>query len=240
MTRTRRPTTSTIKERSMTAISLLLLVGLFSTAGAIMAYYFLKNPDIFFADKARKALIKTPVYLQLEDGKFAIPDYLVHKIGRTTLRKVNKINLIVPLNWRANQSPVAFTSTSDLSKWLLAGIEKPTSSLSGPDRLNKIFRHYIDTPAIAHTSGLYRYRFKAGSPYEGIELFIDNLQTPKIIIRCELESASRGTRLCNRQLPISSRLTMLYKFPRSQLKRWQQLHQTMQNLLASIYQRTKE
>lgn len=222
----------------MTAISLLLLVGLFSAAGAIMAYYFLKNPDILFAGQSQKVPVKTPITLQLEDGKFAIPDYLIHKIGRTTLRKVRKINLIVPINWVATQAPVALTNKSDLSRWLLVGIEKRTSFLSHPDRLNKIFRHYIDAPALVHSSGLYHFDFKSGSPYEGIELFADNLKKPNIIIRCELESSSLGMRLCDRQIQISSRLTMLYKFPRSQMSQWRQIHKIMQNLLANIYQRS--
>ena len=221
----------------MTAISLLLLVGLFSAAGAIMAYYFLKNPDILFAGKNQTSVTANPIKLKFEDGDFSIPEYLVRKVRRSPLRKVKKISLVVPIDWSANHAPVAFTSKSDLSQWLLAEIDKRSSFLSDAERLNKIFRLYIADPAIIHSSGLYRYRFKSGSPYDSIELFIDDLQTPKFIIRCEMQNALDGTRLCNRHLPVSSRLTMLYKFPRSQINQWQQVHRTMETLRGSIFKR---
>ncbi len=221
----------------MTALSLLLLVGLFSIAGGIMAFYFLKNPDILFADHTRQNPVKTPVHVRFEDGKFEIPDYLLVKVSRNALRSVKKINLVIPLNWLPDQAPVAFTRKSDMSEWLLASISKRTSFLSDRDRLNDIFRYYIAAPAATHSSGLLRYRFKPKSPYGSIELFTDDLQDPGFLIRCELQSSVHGTRLCSRQMPISSRLTMLYKFPRSQINQWQQVHKTIQNLLATIYKR---
>jgi len=237
MARNQRHLTPTIKERSMTALSLLLLVGLFSIAGGILAFYFLKNPDLLFADHTRQNPVKTPVHVRFEDGKFEIPDYLLVKVSRTALRSVEKINLVIPLNWVPDQAPVAFTRKSDMSEWLLASIAKRTSFLSDQDRLNNIFRFYIAAPATAHPSGLLRYRFKPESPYDSIELFTDELQDPGFLIRCELQSSIRSTRLCSRQIPISSRLTMLYKFPRSQINQWQQIHKTMQNLLAAVYKR---
>ncbi len=226
-----------IKERSMTAISLLLLIGLFSAAGAIMAYYFLKNPDILFARKTTQEPTKVATHLKFEDGEFFIPGYLLSKVKRTTLRRIIKISMTIPINWTPDQAPVLFDGSSDLSQWILAAVKQRQSLLSDRDRLTKIYRHYIAGPASSHSSGLYRYRFKSQSPYASIELFTDNLQNPTLIIRCEMQSSTLGTRLCTRQMPISSRLQIQYKFPRSQIDHWQQVHQTMQNLLKNIYRR---
>ncbi len=227
-----------IKERSITAITLLLLVGLVSTAGAIMSYYFLKNPDILFAEKTPATAVKKQLALQFEDGRFTIPGYLLRNVKRTPLRKVTKVNLVVPLNWSAGMKPQFFTSKSDLSEWMLVEIEKRRSFLPISDRLQKIYRFYVASPAVIHSSGLYRYRFKSGSPYDSIELFTDDLQNPGFIIRCEMQSSLHGTRLCYRQIPISSRLSILYKFPRSQINQWQQVHKTVQSLIANIYRRS--
>ena len=226
-----------IKERSMTAISLLLLIGLFSTAGAIMAYYFLKNPDILFDHKTTTQPTKTAVHFKFEDGEFLIPSYLLGTVRRSVLRKVKKINMTIPINWTADQSAVSFGASSDLAEWLLARIEKRQSFLPQKEWLSKIYRHYIAAPAIRHSSGLLRYRFKSTSPYNSIELFTDDLQAPTLIIRCEMQSSTLGTRLCARQMIVSSRTVLEYKFSRSQIDQWQQIHKTMKALLASIYTR---
>lgn len=202
-----------------------------------MAWYFLKNPDILFEGRKRAEPTNIPLNLKFEDGAFSIPEFLVRKVRRTALRKVKKISLVVPISWTPDQSAVSFTSKSDLSQWLLVEFDKRTSFLSDAERLNKIFRLYIAGPAIIHSSGLYRYRFKSGSPYDSIELFTDDLQAPKLIIRCEMQNALDGTRLCNRNTALSSRLSMIYKFPRSHINQWQQVHQTMETLQASIFKR---
>jgi len=219
----------------MTAISLLLLVGLFSAAGAIMAYYFLKNPDILFAGKSPANPTKTAIHLKFEGGEFLIPSYLLSKVRHSALREVKKISLTIPINWTPEHRAVTFNAKSDLSEWLLARIEKRTNPLSHKDWLSRIYRHYIAAPAISHSSGLLRYRFKPTSPYSSIELFTDSLQAPTLIIRCEMQNSTLGTRLCARQIKISSKTMVEYKFPRSEIDRWQKIHLTMQNLLAHIY-----
>jgi len=221
----------------MTALSLVLLVGLFSTAGAVMAYYFLKNPDILFAGKSQPIPTKTTNHLKIEDGELLVPGYLLAKVNRTALRKVTKINLTIPLNWTPEQPATAFNGSSDTSKWIFAAVEHLESRLSNRDWLTKIYRHYIAAPASRHASGLYRYDFKPESPYANIALFTDNLQNPTVLITCESQTSTLGTRLCSRKMSISPRLTVQYKFPRAQLAQWQKTHQTMQALLREIFTR---
>ena len=137
----------------MTAISVLLLVGLFSTAGAVMAYYFLKNPDLLFSETSRKSPVKTAISLKFEDGKFLIPSYLLTRVKRTALRKVTSVKLTVPLNWTKDQPAKIFNDSSTAAQWLFASIEKPDSKLSTRDWLLKIYRHYIAAPATGHATG---------------------------------------------------------------------------------------
>jgi len=225
----------TIKERSMTVLSLVLLFGLFSAAGAVMAYYFLKNPDLLFSEKNQASSNRAAVSLKFEDTNFSIPSYLLVNVKRTTLRKVTKINMTVPLDWTPDQTAERFNDSSTAAHWIFSSIEEPASKLSSRDWLRKIYRHYIAAPAASDASGLYRYYFKPGSPYSSIELFTDDLQNPKMIIRCEKQKSALNIRLCNREIPVTPRLVMQYKFPRAHLNRWQGVHRTMQTLLGKIH-----
>lgn len=225
----------------MTALSLLLLVGLFSAAGVIMAYYFLRNPDILAQKLKSNAgasnVSRTATHLVFEDGEFFIPAYTINKINRTGLRKISSLNLTIPLTWTPDLPPTRYDGRSDMSAWIIATIAKRESFLSNKDRLTRIFRFYIAGPATRHRSGLYQYRFKPASPYADIVVLTDDLANPNLLIRCELQSSSLGTRLCSRQIPISSRLVLTYKFSRANMSKWRQIHQTMQNFITQAYKR---
>jgi len=219
----------------MTALSLLLLIGLFSTAGAVMAYYFLKNPDLLLPGSAKAKPDKAAIHLTFQGGEFLIPGYLVSRIKRSPLRVVKKINLTIPLGWTVDNPARVFDDSSTSSQWIFATIDKPDSTLSLVKRLRKIYRHYITAPASRHHTGLYNYQFKASSPYSNLELFTDNLQSPTLFIRCEIRKSALGIKLCSRTITISDKLELRYSFTRSQLGNWQQVHQTMKRLLGTIY-----
>ncbi len=229
------PFAPSIKERSVTALVLILMVGLFSTAGGILAYYFLRNPDLLLDAKNRKIPLATKNNIIVSSGQFIIADYLIRKVTRTPLRKVAKISLNIPVNWKQSDEPIRFRSTSDLEDWILADIEKTTNTLPLKKWLDDIYRLYIAGPAISHSSGLLHYRFKPQSPYETIELFTDNLQNPSFFIKCELQSSSLGARLCERTLVITPQIQIRYRFARLKLGDWHQIHQTIQNLVKSSF-----
>jgi hypothetical protein len=227
-----------IKERSMTAISVILLFGLFAAAGAVMAYYFLRNPDLLFQQSKNATPVKTAVHLKFRDMEFFIPKYLLLKVDRSALRKIKKIRLAVPQNWTPDHHASAFTAASDPADWVFATISKSHHHLSNRERLATIYRLYIAGPAIGHSSGLFRYHFRQDTPYYGTELFTDDLQKPTFFIRCELQSSSLGARLCSRQVQISARLTLQYRFARSQISNWQKIHKTITTLVKATGRRS--
>lgn len=228
-----------IKERSMTAVSILLLVGLFATAGAIMAFYFLKNPDILFSKKHKLAPSSATNHARLNGNDFFIPQYLVSKIERNAVRQVKKIRLTVPTDWVSGYSPIAFTTQNDLEDWLFATISPSVNAMPKKVWLRKIYRHYIAGPAAGHSSGLLRYRFLPDSPYGDTELFLDNLQNPTLFIRCELQASSLGARFCTRTLRINQKTSVDYRFTRANIAHWQKFHKTIEKLVKAIYRPSK-
>ena len=200
-----------------------------------MAYYFLKNPDLLLDAKLGKAPLITKQTINVPSGQFSIQKYLIRKVQRTPLRKVIKISLNIPISWTRQSDPKRFRPNSDLDDWILADIEKRTDTLPLKQWLDDIYRLYISGPAISHNSGLLRYKFKADSPYETIELFTDNLQNPTFFIKCELESSSLGVRLCERSSLITPNIQIRYRFARLKLKQWRQIHQTVKSFVKSSF-----
>lgn len=235
MTRSTARSKPTIKERSATAISVLLLVGLFAAAGAIMAYYFLKNPDILFSGKKTYRPSATVQHVRLSGENFFIPQYLIAKVERSALRKVKKIRLAFRLDWQPGASPTALTANSDMSEWIMASIAPGDPPPPKKTMLKKIYRLYVAGPAIAHSSGLLRYRFLPNSPYGEIELFVDDLESPKTLIRCELIASRLGARFCARTIAFKKNLLVDYHFTRASLGKWRQIDKTVHAVLQNIY-----
>ena len=200
-----------------------------------MAYYFLRNPDLLLDSKLRRTPLATQNSIKLANHQFLIQDYLIRKIKRTPLREIKIISLSIPNNWTPNSDPILLKSTSDLSDWILADLEKSQKNLPLKNWLDDIYRVYTDGPAISHASGLLRYRFKAQSPYGSIELFTDSLQNPTLFIRCELQSSTLGARYCQRTSNVTPQIQINYRFTRLNLKNWRTIHQTIEHLIKTIH-----
>lgn len=227
-------TDSTIKERSLTAIAFVLLIGLFSAVASVMAYYFLNNQDILFDTKAQDKPSTTLVRLHIGGNDFKVPVYLISDIKRTFLRKVKKISLAVPVSWSPTAEPQKFDGSADMSTWMLATIQQNQQTLSQREWLTEIYKYYAAGPASLHSSRLYRIGFKSDSAYSGIEVFTDDMKNPSLIIRCQLQQSAFGTRLCSRKILISPSVALTYKFPHMQIGKWQSHHTTMVEMLKSI------
>lgn len=226
-----------LKERSITAVALLLLAGLFTIAGGFVAWHYLRPAEVA-PSSARNALSANKIsHLKFNDADFYIPAWLITSLQRTTFRKIKQINLAIPIDWTTDMQPVKLGETSDLAQWILVNIKIRKSFVDDKKWLTTIYRQYISGPAIGHSSGLFRYRFKQDSPYSDLEIFTDDLQKPTFIIRCELLNTTLPARQCERRLPLDSRFTANYRFTRSQLANWKQIHQTVTSLMKSAYRK---
>lgn len=226
-----------LKERSITAFSLLLLAGLFAIAGGLVAWHYLRPAEIVGTSSNDQIASDKISHLKFNDADFFIPAWLITSLQRTTFRKIRQINLAMPVGWTPQMQAVKLRESSDLTQWILVNIKTRKSFVDNKKWLTGIYRHYISGPATAHSSGLLRYRFKQDSPYSDLEIFTNDLQNPTVIIRCELLNTTLPARLCERHLILDSRFTTSYRFTRSQLASWQQVHQTVANLMKSAYKK---
>lgn len=226
-----------LRERSMTAVALLVLAGLFAIAGSVVAWHYLR-PVTAGAKK-----FSTPIqpdsllHLKFNDADFYLPAGLISSINRTTFRKVRQINLAIPLDWYRNRKIRKLTQTSNMSNWVLANIKVRKSFVGTKQWLGTIYRQYVSGPAQAHSSGLIRYGFKPDSPYADMEIFTDNLKKPGFIIRCELVKTTLPIRLCEQQIRLDSHFIISYRFARSHLTDWQKIHRTITTVMKGAYKK---
>lgn len=225
------PRQSRIKERSITTIYTVFLGVVFIVAVTFMVYYFKGNPDILFSSKKSVRQPNKIVHLSFQDVDLLVPKYMLGKIQRSPLRRILSIRLHIPL--QPVDGKTNFIENADLDKWLLVTIEKSKSHFSQAKWLKEIYRIYFNGPAILHSSGLYLYKFRPDSPYNDMQLFVDDLNNPVNMIKCNLEASGLGYRMCESQSKISNKLSIFYRFPKQRLGAWRKNRETIDKFVAS-------
>ena len=225
-----------LRERSITALALFLLTGLFTAAGIILGYYFIGNPDLLWSANSQSAPPSATLkHLKLPDGDVLAPAYMLSNIERSALLRVRKIHLQIPLPYSRGRQPVNFELQPDMKSWMFATIEPASPDISSRAWLHDIYRIYIAGPAALHPSGLLLYKFRPGSPYDGMELLIDDLANPTVMIRCEVKTSTLAVRFCERRFPLTTRTHVFYRFALSQLTNWRQMHKTIKVVMREIF-----
>ena len=225
---------ATLKERSVTALSLLLLSGLIAAAGVIMGYYFIGNHDLLLTRGQPDTPGRERIQVTLSGRQFLVPAYMLVNVRRSALLRVKRIALQIPLPYTPGRDAVTLKDQPDMNSWVFAILERRAIGMTNRQWLDKIYRHYAAAPATIAQNGLYHYRFKARSPYGSIELFTDSLENPQFFIRCELLPSTFKIRFCERTMPLPSGLAVHYRFSRQHLDEWQKMHNTIIAVMNTI------
>jgi len=231
-------TAPTIKQRSLTVVSLIVLTALLLAVIAVMFYYFFFNHDLLFTNQAAVKPGHTTKHLKIANTTFLIPENLIVSVKRSPLRKIRRITISIPRGWALQKNMETTQIDKTISNMVIANlITSPAPKISKTERLGKIYRLYMAGPAAGHVVGLYRYTFTPDSPYSNTELFVDNLQHPEVFIHCNLRVSNIGSRLCRRNKTINKEIQLRYQFSRHQLTHWHQIHKMMENFIAVTIQR---
>ena len=104
--------------------------------------------------------------------------------------------------------------------------------LPSAERLKVIYPRYAATEPIVRADGLAGYSFRDGTPYQGEDLFYDNGEPERFLVRCTRTlGASPGSCLQERRIG-SADLT--FRFPRDWLADWRDVVRGIDQLIAGL------
>jgi len=103
-------------------------------------------------------------------------------------------------------------------------------ALSPDARLRTIYPRYLDSGATSVQDGLTMRGFRAGTPYDGEDLF--QAEQPPLAARCTRDAATPGMCLSERRIDGAD---LIFRFPRSWLSHWQDVADAMDRLTSQLH-----
>jgi hypothetical protein len=115
---------------------------------------------------------------------------------------------------------------------VLITVATTTGMLPATDRLKVIYPRYAATEPIVRADGLAGFAFRDGTPYQGEDLFYDNGDPERFLVRCtRTQGESPGSCLQERRIG-SADLT--FRFPRDWLASWRDVIRGIDQLIANL------
>ncbi|WP_137388932.1 hypothetical protein [Rhodoligotrophos defluvii] len=212
------------------------MAGLFALfTGGLLAAYFAPHPELLFGgnDEARD-FGRTEV-LTLHDARLSIPRPYVLQVSRRIFGSVTRVTLQIPWPFAAGV-PADGRDGADLEHLVTIELAGRTPLASATERLTRIYPVYFDGPGEAIEAGLTRYRFKPGSPYRAMHLYVGQAepQGEPVLFHCAVEDGSAISPLCERRLDLTDKVTAVYRFHQRHLTQWQSLEATIADLLRRL------
>jgi len=136
-------------------------------------------------------------------------------------------------------------SAGDAGVFLTNGADSPvvhlilrgdTDTLSGADRLSRIYLPYVSDPkGAAAEFGLTRYAFREGTGYERNDLYAGDNGRGLLLLLCERPAQDLPSPNCLAiDRPVAKGVSLSYRFKRAQLSGWQDIAKGVDKLVAGF------
>jgi hypothetical protein len=229
-----------VRERSLGLFVLCFLVGFVLFAGAILAYYFIPNPDLLLSPERQDTRPRNRlVQISMLDTVFYVPASLLRRVKRRMFGSVEQIDVQIP--WPYDHLAVisgTVEDTADFDDWvLIAFVPKPNRA--SPDERFPMVDKYYFAGAPSQVNGMSRYDYRPDSPYKDLQLYVDSRSQGKpVVIRCDLKASSLGPKLCEREVAITPGITARIRFARKHIEDWQQIERIAMSVIRALMRRT--
>jgi hypothetical protein len=232
-----------VRERSIGLFVFCFLVVFVTFAGAILAYYFIPNPDLLFGS-ARQDRDSVPgnrlVQISMLDSVFYVPLSILKRVKRRVFGTVEQIDVEIP--WPYDHLAVisgTVENTSDFSDWVLITLVPRPDRVPFDQRFLTLDKYYLAGAPTKTAHGLLKYDYKPDSPYSDLQLFVDTrVGKYPAVIRCDLKASSLGPILCERELFITRAITARVRFARTHLEDWRHIEGIATNVIRALMRRT--
>lgn len=232
-----------IRERSIGLLIFCFLIAFVTFTGAILAYYFIPNPDLLF-QSSRQDGNSVPrnrlVQISMLDSVFFVPLSILKRVKRRVFGTVEQIDVQIP--WPYDHLAVisgTVEDTADFGDWVLVTLLPRPDRVPFDQRFLTVDKYYLAGPPTKTAHGLLKYDYKPGSPYRDLQLFVDDrVGKNPAVIRCDLKASSLGPILCERELPVTRVITARIRFARTHLEDWQRIEEISTNVIRALMRRT--
>jgi hypothetical protein len=230
-----------IQQRSIGLFLFCFLIGFVTFAGAILAYYFIPNPDLLFASSRQDPAPRNRlVQISMLDSVFYVPVSILKRVKRRVFGAVEQVDVQIP--WPYDHLAVisgTVEETADFRDWVMITLIPRPDRVVPDQRFLTVDKYYLAGPPAQTASGLLKYDYKSDSPYQDLQLFVDARAGNDVaVIRCDLKASSLGPILCERELPITNVITARIRFARAHLEDWQQIEKIAANIIQALLRRT--
>jgi hypothetical protein len=130
------------------------------------------------------------------------------------------------------EPPVRGTQPATQGDRILITVATTTGMLPSAERLKVIYPRYAATEPIVRSDGLAGFAFRDGTPYQGEDLFYDNSDPERFLVRCtRTQGASPGSCLQERRIGMAD---LTFRFPRDWLADWREIIRGIDQLIANL------
>lgn len=229
------------RQRSLGLLVFFFLAAFMVFSGSILAYYFIPGGGILLPlsggdQHPRNRLIQ----ISFAGEDFYVPASILKRVKRRMFGSVEQIDVQIP--WPYDHLAVisgTVQQTADIRDWVLITLVPKAKRKPPDERFDTIDRYYFAGPPVQQASGLWRYDYRADSPYKDLQLFVDKASAgAPAVIRCDLKPSSLGPILCEREIMASELITARIRFARPHLENWREINQVAGSVIRALLRRT--
>jgi hypothetical protein len=229
------------RQRSLGLFVFFFLAAFMIFSGSILAYYFIPGPGILLnLEGGDRHPQNRLIQISFAGEEFYVPASILKRVKRRMFGSVEQIDVQIP--WPYDHLAVisgTVQQTADIRDWVLITLV-PKANRKPPDaRFATTDKYYFAGPPVQQASGLWRYDYRADSPYRDLQLFVDKPEAgPPVVIRCDLQASSLGPILCEREVMASSLITARIRFARTHLEDWREIEKVAGSVMRALLRRT--
>lgn len=209
------------------------------TAGFILTWLFLADRDLLFSAPAAKSDPQAaPVMARyrFDGAELTAPTRLVTRVNKRTLGNITKLDLLLPFPYQPGTVPSLPESADEFDNWLILTLETGIrDELTPVERYGEIYPVYFDGEPEQVEGNLLRYRFREGTPYSDLVLYVANAGGKHVVHRCDRNPSVLGPVLCERTLRLTPDIRLKIRFAEIHLEQWAAVESNARLAMANMF-----
>lgn len=207
-------------------------------SGALVFYYLGPRPTSLVREHPAPTPSKEIVSLAVGGMNFSIPaNYIRYRNARKggLQTEVALAAALPDFRGYSDSDAQVFSGNAADSPVIYILLHEEKLKLGEMDRFRRIYLNYIvDASGSRAQFGLTQYQFQQDSGYRGEDLFVGQLGTRPVVLRCVRMSAGAPSPSCLREVRLAHHAALSYRFKRSQLSRWREIATGVDALIHSF------
>ena len=227
------------QERSVGRLALTFAGMVFVTVGFVLVWLFMADRDLLFsAPSAKTDPQQGPVMARyrFDTAELVAPTRLVTRVENRTLGNVTKLDLLLPFPYQPGTVPALPDTAQEFDNWLILTLDTGgQDELTPVERYGEIYPVYFEGQPEQVEGNLLQSRFREGSPYADLVLYVANAGGNQVVHRCDKKPSVLGPILCERTIKLSPAIRLRIRFARAHLEQWADIESNVRLAMANMF-----